>query len=88
MVAKSRGIDMGFPDAAAYEKFFYEKLLPPTYAHHSSTLQDLKVGKKTEIEALNGAIVTLGEERGVGAPVNWTLTKLIHAREELNKNPE
>jgi 2-dehydropantoate 2-reductase len=87
-VAKSRGIDMGFPTVAAYEEVFYGKLLPPTYAHHSSTLQDLKSGKKTEIEALNGAIVRLGKEKGVPAPVNWTLTQLIHAREELNKNPE
>ena len=87
-VAKSRGIDTGFPDAAAYEKVFYEKLLPPTYAHHASTLQDLKSSKRTEIEALNGAIVRLGQEKGVPAPVNWTLTQLIHAREEFNKNPE
>lgn len=87
-VAKSRGIDMGFPDATTYEKVFYEKLLPPTYAHHASTLQDLKSGKRTEIEALNGAIVRLGKEKSVPAPVNWTLTQLIHAREELNKNPE
>jgi 2-dehydropantoate 2-reductase len=84
-VAGSRGIDLGFPNAAAYEAVFYEKLLPPTYAHHSSTLQDLKSGKKTEIEALNGAIVRLGRETGVPTPVNWTLTQLIHAREELNK---
>lgn len=69
-VAKSRGIDVGFQTAASYEDFFYSKLLPPTYAHHSSTLQDLKSGKKTEIEALNGAIVRLGKETGVPAPVN------------------
>ncbi len=87
-VAKSRGVEMGFPTVAAYEEVFYSKLLPPTYAHHSSTLQDLKSGKKTEIEALNGAIVRLGKEKGVPAPVNWTLTQLIHAREELGKSPE
>ncbi len=87
-VAKSRGIDLGYQAAAAYEEVFYGKLLPPTYAHHSSTLQDLKSGRKTEIEALNGAIVRLGKEKGVPAPVNWSLTQLIYAREELNKNPE
>jgi 2-dehydropantoate 2-reductase len=86
-VARSRGIDLGFPDAAAYEAVFYAKLLPPTYAHHSSTLQDIRVGKKTEIEALNGAIVRLGGEKSIPAPVNWTLTQLIHAREELNGRP-
>jgi 2-dehydropantoate 2-reductase len=83
-VAKSRGIDMGYADAIAYENDLYGKLLFPTFAHHSSTLQDIRNGKKTEIEALNGAIVRLGKENGVPAPVNWTLTQLIHAREELN----
>ena len=86
-VAKSRGIDMGFPNTAAYEKVFYEELLPPTYAHHASTLQDLKSGKKTEIEALNGAIVRMGKEKGIPTPVNWTLTQLIHGKEGVGPNP-
>jgi len=86
-VAENRGIDMGFTDAAAYEKVFYEELLPPTYAHHPSTLQDLKSGKKTEIEALNGAIVRMGKEKGIPTPVNWTLTQLIHGKEGIGPNP-
>jgi 2-dehydropantoate 2-reductase len=86
-VARSRGIDMGFKDAGAYEEVFYGKLLPPTYAHHASTLQDLKSGKKTEIEALNGAIVRMGKEKNIPTPVNWTLTQLIHGKEGVGPNP-
>ena len=86
-VARSRGIDLGFPDAAAYEKVLYEELLPVTYAHHPSTLQDLRSGKKTEIEALNGAIVRLGREKNIPTPVNWVLTQLIHGREEVGALP-
>ncbi|MEQ8152523.1 MAG: ketopantoate reductase family protein [Smithellaceae bacterium] len=86
-VAKECKVDLGFPDAAAYEKVLYEELLPPTYAHHPSTLQDLKNGKKTEIEALNGAIVRLGREKGVATPVNWTLTQLIHGKEGIGPDP-
>jgi 2-dehydropantoate 2-reductase len=86
-VARSRGIDIGFPDTAAYEKIFYEELLPVTYAHHPSTLQDLKNGKKTEIEALNGAIVRFGKEHAIPTPVNWVLTQLIHGKEGVGPNP-
>lgn len=86
-VAKECKIDLGFPDATAYEKVLYEELLPPTYAHHPSTLQDLKNGKKTEIEALNGAIVRLGKDKGIPTPVNWTLTQLIHGKEGIGPNP-
>ncbi len=86
-VAKGRGVDTGFADRAAYEKFFYETLLPPTYAHHPSTLQDLKNGKKTEIDSLNGAIVRMGRELGIPTPVNWTLTQLIHGKENVGPDP-
>jgi 2-dehydropantoate 2-reductase len=86
-VAKECGIDMGFPDTASYEKLLYGQLLPTTYDHHASTLQDLKNGKKTEIEALNGAIVRLGKEKGIPTPVNWTLTQLIHGKEGAGPSP-
>ena len=86
-VAKGCEVDMGFPDTASYEKVLYGELLPTTYAHHASTLQDLKSGKKTEIEALNGAIVRMGREKGIPTPVNWTLTQLIHGKEGIGPNP-
>ncbi len=82
-VAKNRGVDLGYADAAAYEKILYETLLPVTYPHHPSTLQDLRAGKRTEIEALNGAIVRFGAEKGISTPVNWVLTQLIHGKEAL-----
>ncbi len=40
-VAKSCGIDTGFPEAAAHEQLFDGKFLPPTFAYRSSTLQEL-----------------------------------------------
>lgn len=52
--------------------------LIPTAAHHvSSTLQDLKAGKKTEIDALTGEVVRLGELHGVAVPVNRTVLDII-----------
>ncbi|MGC9515778.1 ketopantoate reductase family protein [Methanocrinis sp.] len=60
-----------------YTAVFYEKLLPPTERHESSTLQDIRAEKATEIEALSGAVVRLGEEAGVPTPINWTLYKMV-----------
>ena len=49
---------------------FYNKLVPDTAEHKSSTLQDIKTGKKTEIDALNGAVIQLAEKHGIDVPYN------------------
>ncbi len=67
-----------------YIAVFYERLLPPTERHESSTLQDIRAEKATEIEALSGAVVRLGEEAGVPTPVNWTLYKMVKFMEARN----
>jgi len=82
-VAKSEGVNLGFKDTAEYEALFFGKLLPNTYSHHSSTLQDLKRGRKTEIDAMNGIIARLGEKNGVATPANLILTQLVHAKEKM-----
>jgi 2-dehydropantoate 2-reductase len=56
---------------------FYEKLLPPTRSHESSTLVDLRTGKRTEIEALNGAVVALAARFGIPVPANRTILEMI-----------
>jgi 2-dehydropantoate 2-reductase len=43
----------------------------------SSTAQDVLRGKKTEIDSLNGYVVTLAKELGVQTPVNQTLYSLM-----------
>lgn len=50
----------------------------------SSMNQDIRIGKKTEIDDINGAIVRIGKEYNLETPVNWTLTKLIKVMEEKN----
>ncbi len=67
-----------------YTAVFYEKLLPPTVRHESSTLQDIRARKATEIEALSGAVVRLGEEAGVPTPVNWALYEMVLFMEGRN----
>ncbi len=48
----------------------------------SSTLQDLHRGRKTEIEDLNGAIVTMAQSAGLRAPVNQVITAHVHRLEQ------
>ena len=56
--------------ARDYLTTFYEKLLPSTYEHESSMLQDIRAGRKTEIEALNGVIVREGKKLNLDVPHN------------------
>jgi 2-dehydropantoate 2-reductase len=53
-----------------------------TAGNVSSTLQDVRRNRPTEIDFLNGAIARLGR-----APVNATLTSLVHALEHRCANP-
>ena len=50
-----------------------------TASNTSSMLQDVLRGAPTEIDAINGAIVTLGEGRGVDVATNRALWLLVQA---------
>lgn len=56
-----------------------KKLVDVDPQARSSTLQDVLAGRRTEIDELNGAIVSLAEEAGLSAPANATVTRLVHA---------
>jgi 2-dehydropantoate 2-reductase len=60
-----------------YFQYFSEKLIPPTSAHIASMAEDIKNGKRTEIDFMNGYIVKMGERTGIDMPVNRTLTLMI-----------
>lgn len=82
-VAKARGIPLEPATASAYLELLFGRLIPDTAAHRPSMLQDLERGRRTEIEAMNGAIVRLAQEAGLAAPVNALVTRLIHAKEQF-----
>lgn len=50
-------------------------------AHKPSMLQDIKAGRRTEIEALNGYIATRGAELGVDVRLNTLLASLVRMKE-------
>ncbi len=72
--------------SADYFTVLINRLIPATARHHPSMLQDIRKGKQTEIDAINGAIVMRGKKSGVPTPVNETLTTLIHALEKRGKD--
>ena len=75
------GYTTHWDSAAQYLRVFYDDLLPPTAAHESSMLQDIRAGRRSEVDALCGAVAQLGERHGVATPVNASLCQLIHALE-------
>jgi len=80
-VARAENVALSWPDDAAYRDVFYRRLVPSTASHRSSMLQDLEGGRRTEIDAISGAVAARGAARGVAAPANQALTQLVHARE-------
>jgi len=59
-----------------------------TASNRSSMLMDVLGDRRTEIDAINGAVVRRGRELGLAVPVNETLTNLVHAVESLRENRE
>ena len=45
----------------------------------------ITAGKRTGIDALNGAIVQLGQQHGIPTPTNTTLTRMIQFMENRKK---
>ena len=83
LVANAHEITLNWNTPQAYCEHFYTKLVPPTARHFPSMYYDVKAGKRVEIDALNGAIVRLAQERGLAAPVNDTISRLIAAKQAL-----
>jgi len=86
-VAESEGVALMWQSPQEYERRLLDVLIPDTYAHHSSMLQDVRQGRRTEIDAMNGAIATLGRQVGLETPTNLLLTRLIKAKEQRPTGP-
>jgi 2-dehydropantoate 2-reductase len=85
-VMNAAGYATHWERAEDYIEIFYKLQLPPTYNHEPSMLQDIRADKKTEIEALNGAVVQLGQQHGIPTPANSTLTRMIQFMENRPAN--
>lgn len=82
-VIKAGGYQTYWNDSKEYKEVFYKQLIPPTYNHRSSTLQDIERKSKTEIDTLTGSIVSLGAKLSVEVPYNKMIFNLIKTMESF-----
>jgi len=69
----------------------YDRLLEVcrnTAENLSPMLQDILNSRRTEIEALNGAIYSMGKQKGVPAPIHQTMTDQIRLLEKWGSGRE
>lgn len=80
-VGGAMGVALEPDNAEDYITLLFERLIPPTAAHYASMREDFRHRRRTEIDALNGAICRYAAVYGVPSPTNALLTRLVHARE-------
>ncbi|MGQ9920686.1 MAG: ketopantoate reductase family protein [Desulfobacca sp.] len=84
-VASAKGVHLPQARAQDYCRHFFTELVPPTAAHYPSMLQDLQHGRRTEIEALNGAICRYARELGLNTPYNEAICQLVRFLERQGR---
>ena len=76
-----KNVNFTFDDTVDYITEFGKKLLNSK----PSMLQDVEAKRLSEIDAINGMVVTLGEENGIETPFNLAVSTIIKAYEEEYK---
>lgn len=76
-VARTKGITIHYHDSVEKVK----DVCRATSSNKSSMLQDIMNGKRTEIDYINGAIVSEGSKYHITTPYNDIMTRLIRALE-------
>ncbi|MDQ3044028.1 MAG: 2-dehydropantoate 2-reductase [Chloroflexota bacterium] len=79
-VALANGINLDAQDVVAA----VNDVARASGTNRSSMLHDLEAGNRTEIDAINGAVVTEAARVHVPAPLNHAVTALVRARERLS----
>ncbi|MFH1421286.1 MAG: 2-dehydropantoate 2-reductase [Planctomycetota bacterium] len=80
-VAKKKKIRLPYPDAFAQT----QKVAFLTGANISSMLQDVRKGKKTEIDYINGAVVREGKNENSPTPFNQFATLLVKIAQDKKR---
>jgi 2-dehydropantoate 2-reductase len=81
-VAGAAGVDLDPGEETARAK----EVARRTADNVSSMLADVRAGRKTEIEAIAGALIREGERRRVAAPTLKTLYLMVKARERWTRS--
>jgi len=72
-VATASGVRIGEDEAVKQ----WRAMAALTGANRSSMLQDVEAGRRTEIDAICGAVARVGDGHGVAAPLNQAMTVLV-----------
>jgi 2-dehydropantoate 2-reductase len=86
-VCRAEAIVQRWASAADYLAYLKTVQLPATADHHASMLQDIRQGRETEIDFLNGAVVRLASKHGIATPINQTLAELIRFKSHQQPQP-
>ncbi len=78
-VAATEGIEL---DADPEELIDHAAKPEVAYDHKASMLQDVEARRQTEIDYLNGGIVSFGEQRGIATPLNRAILALVKGVEK------
>ena len=76
-VARAAGVGLADADAVAA----VERVAADTAANQSSMLEDVERGRRTEVDAIYGAVVDRAEKHGVAVPTCRTLASLVRGWE-------
>jgi 2-dehydropantoate 2-reductase len=76
-VAAAKGIALAYPDPVGHTR----QVCRATAENVNSMLQDVLRRRRTEVDAINGAVAREGDGVGVATPVNDLLTALVGAIE-------
>lgn len=74
-VARARGIELGGMRQAVLQTAI------ATADNRSSMLQDMDAGRRTEVDAIHGAILAAAEDAGIDTPAIRVTAAVIHAKE-------
>lgn len=83
-VAAAKGVVLFPSTPEEYAEVFYTRLVPPTANHYGSMHEDFRRKRRTEIDALNGAIAHMGNQLEIVCPTNAMITQMVHGYERIH----
>lgn len=80
-VADAQGLELVAIHGVDPHAFDLERLMEPMANVRPSMLQDLDAGRLTEVDVVNGGVVSKGREFGVPTPCNERVVEVVHSIE-------
>jgi len=82
-VSEKETRQMDWPDPETYLHGLFEAIIPARSEKYPPMLRQVQDGKRTEIDAFNGAVVKIARRHGIDAPINWLIWQLVNAKQKI-----